>query len=259
MSEPNSPYGYEAITPLRSEHRINREAALSPTARRMNSVPVVVSEVEPAGARMPVVFAPVPAGNLPSGYTMLAIMGLVEEENVFLEADGRWTDNAYIPAYFRRMPFCTLGTVQNGQPTRVMCVEERALATEEGSGVPVAVDGQPTEGWKQTELFVLGFEQQLGTTQEALKLLVDMKLIEHFTMNATLPDGSPMQFSGVARINEAVLKELNAQQLRLLFDRGLMRLIYAHLLSLERFTDLLRRRTLRTGNASTPAVQQIAA
>jgi len=42
-----------------------------------------------------------------------AVVGLRENENLFVDATGNWRDDAYIPAYVRRYPFCLVETDQS--------------------------------------------------------------------------------------------------------------------------------------------------
>ncbi|CAN5343662.1 SapC family protein [soil metagenome] len=259
MSDFTPPYGYDTIIPLRNDHRLLRSDLMPPKIRSVNSVPLLFSEIERAGVDMPVVFAPLGDPAAPSGFMSVAVMGLVDTENVFVDAEGRWESGVYLPAYIRRMPFCTSFIEQDGQSRRLMCVEERVITDDLENSVSIFVDDQPTEAWTRTEQFVLGFEEQIDVTNQAIKVLTDLKLIEGFALNATMPDGSPLTFGGIGRINEVALKALNAAQLRLLFDRGLMRLIYAHLLSIDRFPELLHRRVTRTGSPTEPIPQPQAA
>ncbi len=260
-SDLTPPYGYDTIVPLRNDHRILRDMPIPPKIRALNSVPIVTAEIEAAAHSMPVVFAPLGDPAAPSGFMTVGVMGLVETENVFIDADGRWVGDAYLPAYVRRMPFTTAaaGVAENGEPRRMMCVEQRVLSDDIDATLPVAEDGQPTAAWTRAEQFTLQYERELELTDQAMKLLFDLKLIEGFVLKATPAEGQELQFSGIGRINEAALEALTAQQLRTLFDRKLMRVIYAHLFSLDRFPALVHRRTAITGDPATPVSHGAAA
>ncbi len=51
-----------------------------------------------------------------------------------------------------------------------------------------------------------------------------------------------MQLTGMHRVDETKIEHLNASQLKNLARKGILGRIYAHLLSLENFARLLRRR-----------------
>ena len=71
-------------------------------------------------------------------------------------------------------------------------------------------------------------------------------------MQATLAKekgGGSLQLSGMHRVNEKSLENLNAAQLKNLMRKGLLARIYLHLASLENFSRLLERKAERTAPA----------
>src|SRR5579872_3125801 len=97
------PLFYNAIEPINLEQhgkmKVRRVNSV-PEFGRTHAVPLTVDEFALVQRHFPIVFsvggAPVP----------IALMGLNEGVNVFLDVDGRSTDpNIYIPAYLRRYPF----------------------------------------------------------------------------------------------------------------------------------------------------------
>jgi hypothetical protein len=76
-------------------------------------------------------------------------------------------------------------------------------------------------------------------------LLADYGLLEPFTMQATPKGGAALQVTGMHRVSEKKLEELNAAQLKNLLRRGAMARIYMHLLSLQNFARLVERRAAR--------------
>ena len=69
-------------------------------AREANAVPLGVSEFALAARNYPIVFGPPGQSGVP-----VAITALVEGRNLFVNTDGSWESDAYIPAYLRRYPF----------------------------------------------------------------------------------------------------------------------------------------------------------
>ena len=74
-------------------------------------------------------------------------------------------------------------------------------------------------------------------------ILADYGLFEPFTMQANFrAEGTkPLQITGMYRVAEKNLEELNAAQLKNLMRKGILPRIYMHLLSLENFGRLLDR------------------
>jgi hypothetical protein len=84
-------------------------------------------------------------------------------------------------------------------------------------------------------------------------ILGDYGLLEPFTMQATLNKdkaGGAMHLTGMHRVNEKNLENLNAAQLKNLMRKGLMARVYLHLLSLENFARLLERKATRLAAAA---------
>ena len=76
-------------------------------------------------------------------------------------------------------------------------------------------------------------------------IVADYGLLEPFAMQATLAKekgGGAMQVTGMHRVSEKKLENLNTAQLKNLVRKGLMARIYLHLLSLENFARLLERK-----------------
>src|ERR1700761_6114129 len=65
-------------------------------------VEVVVGEFSSTASTYPIFFV-----EREGGYTPIALMSLTNDQNMFVEPDGRWS-GYYLPAAFRRFPF-TIG------------------------------------------------------------------------------------------------------------------------------------------------------
>ena len=100
-------------------------------------------------------------------------------------------------------------------------------------------------------MFRPDMSQPFATPRQKCALLADYGLLEPFTMQATLNQdkgGGAMQLSGMHRVAEKNLENLNAAQLKNLMRKGIMPRIYMHLLSLANFGRLLDRKAARKPN-----------
>ena len=99
----NLPMFYKEIVPLNATQHGTlkiRPVEKSPFIAQTHAIPITVDEFGLAQRYYPIVFSigenPIP----------IALMGLNEGINVFLDPDGRPIDTTtYIPAYIRRYPF----------------------------------------------------------------------------------------------------------------------------------------------------------
>src|SRR5437899_5448913 len=94
--------------------------------------------------------------------------------------------------------------------------------------------GQPSAKWSDIERLLSEYEADLERSREMCAILADYGVLEPFTMQATLgkdQGGDAMHLTGMHRVNEKTLENLNAAQLKNLVRKGLMARIYVHLLS----------------------------
>ena len=100
-------------------------------ARKLNSVVVVGQEFLEAAKYYPVVFTRTANEEI----VPVAILGLRNNENLFVDEEGVWKEGSYVPAFFRRYPYILASNVGTG---RFLCgvyrFELRGLRKERGDG-----------------------------------------------------------------------------------------------------------------------------
>jgi hypothetical protein len=235
------PLGYEQITPLLKNHKVLLPRAEETPAifHRLHAMPLSLSEFEPACRDYPIVFISRDEGNT---FNAVVVLGMQEKQNLFILTDGMWDRRTYLPAYVRRYPFCMSQVTVDGRPQdrRIVCIEESAL---HDSGEPLYDrDGDALSQWIVLEKLILDYEQDLLRCESLCQLIVELKLLEPFTMKAEV-DGFTMQLEGMHRVSRTTLEALSAGQLQRLMSAGAVEKIYSHLLSLNNFRRLLNRRS----------------
>jgi hypothetical protein len=242
----NPPFGYREIVPFLKTHKVvlPTAATLPAFTRELNAIPVSFTEFGVAGRDYPLVFA---SGDDGKTFSPVAVLGMAQGENLYLSEDS-WAAGTYVPAYVRRYPFCmarvTLDSVE--QQDRLICIEKDFVAEDGTVGEAMFDDGaQPLARWNDIQKLLNEYEADLDRTREMCSILAEYGLLEPFTMQATLAGGTPMNLTGMHRVNEARLEFLTADQLRTLVRKGLFARIYAHLLSLDNFGRLLDRKAAR--------------
>ena len=239
------PFGYREVVPFLKTHKVRLPAPgeAPPFLRKSNAVPVSYTEFQPVMREYPIVFATADQGKT---FTSVAVLGISGAENLFVE-NGAWEKGLYVPAYARRFPFCMarIPAPQGGGSTHVICVEREHL--DEPRGVPMFDGGgQPTPRWSELERLLSEYEADLARSREMCSILADYGLLETFTMQANLAEsegGGAMHLTGLHRVSEKNLENLNAAQLKNLVRKGILARIYLHLLSLENFSRLLGRKS----------------
>lgn len=237
----NPPFGYKEIVPLTKAHRVAvaADGKLPDVFRSQIVIPLSYSEISLASHDYPMVFV---SGDQGKTVAAMAVVGLEQQKNLYVNADGMWERLSYVPAYVRRYPYCMTRVNVDGkeQSERIVCVEKAALSD---SGQALHDDkGEPLPAWEAVRKFLYEFETDLARTEAMCKILVELNLLEPFTMQAKPEQGEGISLAGMYRVVEAKLPELAADKLKELVQNGVLPRIYAHLMSMSNFTKLLARR-----------------
>ncbi|MDF0543758.1 SapC family protein [Sphingobium sp. H39-3-25] len=202
-------------------------------------VPIVAGELASAARDYPVVFAADSA-------QPLAILGL-ERRNLFIEG-GRWSADAYIPAYVRRYPFAFVATVNpDGFALAIDTGSERVVeAGEEGDdeGAALFENGEPSALTRQALEFCAAFGREVELTALFTTALKEKDLLIDRRADATLPDGRKLGLDGFQIVDAEKLAALDDETVVAWHRQGILALVHHHLASLDRFTLLLNRQAL---------------
>jgi hypothetical protein len=191
-------------------------------------VPLTVTEFAPAALSYPVVF-------LGDTKQPVAVMGLRQGENLYVDAKGEFKAEAYIPAYARRYPFVFANDDQQGR--MILCIDRDAPFLSEGGKTPLFENGQPSAYVNSAMEFCTNFEQERQRTESFVKLLTDMDLFHTREAVFTPRDengnpGEPQKLAEYFAVSEDKVKALSPEKLAELRDNGALGQIYAHLVSL---------------------------
>jgi len=120
------PYGYQEIVPLTRHHRVLLPDVkrLPPVFRSLTALPLSYTEFTVACRDYPIAFI---GGD--GQFVAMAVLGMENQQNLFVTPDGGWDAGVYLPAYVRRYPFCMTRVTVDGkeQAERIACVEKRAI------------------------------------------------------------------------------------------------------------------------------------
>lgn len=210
------------------------------------AIPLTISEIAEASRFYPVVFASYEEA-LP-----VAVVGLLDDVNLFVDESGNWDQYAYIPGYVRRYPF-GLAAEQGGD--RFALVIDAAF-----EGVDPNADRKLFAGEELSELskqaleFTKTYESDRRLTDQMFKTVKEMGLITGQTAQYT-PAGTqtPQSFAQYWGVDERKLMELSDEEYLKLRRLNVLPILYAHLLSLGNWRNLLLRRMRRFNMTETEA------
>lgn len=204
----------------------------------VNAVPVNLIEMPQVCHFYPIAFSP--DGNA----TPVAILGLRDNENLFLDAEHKWTADTYIPSYIRRYPFIFSETPGGDQLS--LCMDMNDDLVEEGGEQRFFTDdGEPTDLAKNALEFCKSYHAAAQHTLEFSKAIAASGILVDRQAEIALKDGKRINFSGFQIIDEKKLAELDDKTYLEWRKKGWIPFIYAHLFSggqWQRLTSLLNKR-----------------
>lgn len=237
---------YEKIAPISVQRHRNWCIEKQPDyayASHSNAVPLTAAEFAAAALEYSIVFL-----GSEDAPTPVVLLGLNADQNLYLEDGHRWKAR-YIPAFVRRYPF-VFSRSEDGN-TYTLCVDESFEGcNQEGRGQPLFdVTGAGTDYLNAMMQFVTSYQQQITGTNAFCEKLKELDLLEEMTATSQLPNGEKAQVKGFMAVDRAKLTQLPGDTLAELARSGALELIYAHLLSMRNFAELLELRTGQQGSA----------
>jgi hypothetical protein len=213
------------------------KAGLSPKndfnfSRTTNAVALTLTEFSSAAFNYPIVFSTV------QPVVPFAVLGIRDNENLFVTDDGRWRENAYIPAYVRRYPFI-FSEVPNTDRL-VLCVDEAAAQYETPSTQPFFVDGKPSENLQRALQFSEQFHAQLDETRRFCTWLEENGMLEEKVARADMANGQSFTMRGFRVLSSEKMNTLTDVQILELHKKGWLALLYFHLQSQQHWPTLSR-------------------
>lgn len=200
-------------------------------------VPVYAAELAHIAVECPIAFL-----KEENAFSPVAVMALDGERNLFVAPDGRWL-GGYVPAAVRRYPF-VLGRPQQGGEL-VLCIDQESGLLSDTDGEPLyGEDGQPSKFVADVIGFLGELERSRTVVRSACEALDRHGLIVPWPLRVQSEAG-PKDIAGLFRIDEAAFNHLSEEAFLDLRRAGALPLVYAHLISTQRFSVLNKLRTIQ--------------
>lgn len=233
------PVFYKDLIPLNSRDHGNwhsRKTDKAAWLANQHVVPLTAEEFAKAQRHFPIIFS---AGSDP---VPLALMGMNEGMNVFVDDEGELTRPFYVPAYARRYPFI-LAKITPEAGELSLCFDPSTDLVGEFTEGDALFDGlNPTEACRATLNFCEQFEVAGQKTTAFIAELAkhDLLMDGEITIQRG-GDEKPFVYRGFQMVKEAKLRELRGDVLRTWNQSGMLSLVFAHLHSLELVSDIFER------------------
>ncbi len=239
----NLPLFYKDLMPLQTGPHSNYRAQSNGKAAffaETHAVPLTIDEFVLCQRHFPIVFS-VGEQSVP-----LALFGLNEGVNMFVESDGTVKDDVYLPAYVRRYPWILARLAPDAQELSLCFDPQSGMVGEGGEGAAFFENDQPTDATKAVLKFCEEFEMAAQRTGAFVKELEDMDLLMDGEITIQVPaQEQPFIYRGFQMVDEKKLSELRGDQLRKMNQSGMLALIYAHLFSLTLMSNIFNRQVIQ--------------
>jgi hypothetical protein len=212
-------------------------------AEKIRAVPLTVSEIPAASRHYPVIFAqldqPMP----------LAVLGLIDDQNVFVREDGEWEENVYIPGYLRRYPFALASDKQSdpNNPRMAIIVDRAYEGITEGGEFPFFENGEPSAQMKQAMEYCQQYERDRMVTNQFAQRLKETGILSDQVAQFTPEGGEAKPFAQYIGVDEKKLQEMPDDKYLELRKSNMLPLIYAQLMSMANWRVVMDRRARRHG------------
>ncbi|MEO7178709.1 MAG: SapC family protein [Allosphingosinicella sp.] len=233
------PIFYGGLEPLSSSAHAgyrSRSSDRAPFLTSNHAVPITIDEFVAVQRHFPIVFS-VGENSVP-----LALMGLNEGVNVFVDETGKPAGEIYLPAYVRRYPFMLARLQPDAQELSLCFDPTSGLVGDFEDGEPLFDDGKPSETTNNILKFCEEFELSAQRTVAFMTELKDAGLLMDGEVSIQPADSEqPFIYRGFQMINEEKLRSLEGDELTRINKNGMLPLILAHLFSVSLVRDVFAR------------------
>lgn len=212
--------------------------------KTVNAIPINMIEMPQICHFYPIAFSP------DANATPVALLGLRDNENLFVNDKGEWDEDAYIPAYIRRYPFIFSEMPENSQLT--LCVDMNQDVVEEGGEQKFFdAEGKGSTLAQNALEFCKSYHAAAQQTLEFSKFIAESGLLVDRRAEINVVGNRRISFAGFKIIDEQKLSQMDDQTFLEWRKRGYLPFLYAHLFSgaqWQRLTRLLNERIGKEAN-----------
>lgn len=193
-------------------------------ARSAVIAPLAAEELGEASKHYPVAFA------AQGPVRLIALLG-VNGNSTFVEADGRWRANTYVPAFFRAYPFA-IGTLND--PAQFAVVIDRAAPQfNQPDGQPLFdTEGKAAAPLEQAQKFLVAMQQAAQRGEGAMQQLEEAGVLVAMAIRG--PNNQAAGLPQIRVVDPAKMAALPDATLLTWARNGLLSLITLHRNSLTK-------------------------
>ncbi|MEA3011449.1 MAG: hypothetical protein QOJ91_3141 [Sphingomonadales bacterium] len=246
------PIFYGGLEPLSSSVHSgyrSRSSDRAPFLTSNHAIPITIDEFVAVQRHFPIVFS-VGENSVP-----LALMGLNEGVNVFVDETGKPNGEIYLPAYVRRYPFMLARLQPDAQELSLCFDPTSGLVGDFEEGETLFDDGKPSETTNNILKFCEEFELSAQRTVAFMTELKDAGLLMDGEVSIQPADSDqPFIYRGFQMVNEEKLRSLEGAELTRINQNGMLPLVLAHLFSVSLVRDVFARQMQQGKGPQAPGI-----
>lgn len=223
---------------MHGEYGINPPQRPYEFCAKVRAIPLVLGEFGIAARSYPIIF------HQAKEMIPLAVVGIVDDVNLFVDDNGNWEQDAYCPAYVRRYPFAIAS--ETGGDRLAIVIDMAFPWLTPGGQSPFFVNGEPTAATQQMIEFCKGYESDRRMSGDLLKQLETYDLVTaqqaqygHPTTNEAIV------FANYFGVDEERLAKLPDNKFLEMRRNGLLAIVHAQMWSMANWRQLMQRRMTR--------------
>lgn len=201
------------------------------------NAPITVAEFFSACKDYPIVFT---KDSVTKDWFASVMLGIKDKKNVFINVDGNWQEEHYVPAFFRRFPF-----VFANQPNKeelILAVDKDYLTSDDKDAKKLFNEEENSDFLNQVLNFLSSYQKDMKISTGFIQQLDELGLLEEKAASFTSKDGEKFNINGFYIVNEDKLKNLDKAKKELICEKDLSPLITAHLISLSNIQKLVNKK-----------------
>ena len=201
-------------------------------AKTLNTSMITMNEFYESCKHYPIVFSK----NEQEGWFALILLSLENNDNKFIDEDGNWKANTYIPAYVRRYPFIYI----KNEDDLLLGFDSTHKISKDDAGDRYFFDeeGETTPFVSKVLTFMNQVQNLMKETKDFIETLVEMEILEESTITGKNADGKDISVNGFWILKEEKLDKLTKENKAKLCEKSYMQPITAHLISLSNIQNL---------------------
>ncbi len=164
----------------------------------------------------------------------IAVTGLRANENLFVDAAGKWREGAYVPSYVRRYPFI----LAEAGDKLTLCIDEDSGLLTVGGPRPFYAEQKPAEVLQQALNFCSAFHAEHQRTIEFCAALKAQGMLHEDRVQIAFAPGQSATLEGFRMIHPQRFEMLPDPVYLEWRKKGWIGLCHAHFISLGNLIEL---------------------